>query len=53
MPISLGKERAEDVMQIVRIAAGQTQEEFQAKPHMHTNINSTSPLKHDVPMIDD
>ena len=29
-----------------------TDEEFDAKPHMYTNINSTSPLKHDVPMID-
>ena len=29
-----------------------TREEFDAKPHMYTNINSTSPLKHDVPMID-
>ncbi len=49
---SLGKERVEDVMEMVRIAAGQTHEEFEAKPHMYTNINSTSPLKHDVPMID-
>ncbi len=49
---SLGKERVEDVMQMVRIAAGQTEDEFEAKPHMYTNINSTSPLKHDVPMID-
>ena len=49
---SLGKERVEDVMEMVRIAAGQTDAEFEAKPHMYTNINSTSPLKHDVPMID-
>ncbi|MEL7405315.1 MAG: trimethylamine methyltransferase family protein, partial [Pseudomonadota bacterium] len=25
---------------------------FEARPHMNTNINSTSPLKHDQPMID-
>ena len=49
---SLGKERVEDVMEMVRIAGGLTEEEFQAKPRMYTNINSTSPLKHDHPMID-
>ena len=49
---SLGKERVEDVMEMVRIAGGLTSEQFAAKPHMYTNINSTSPLKHDVPMID-
>lgn len=49
---SLGKERVEDVMEMVKIAGGLAEEEFQAKPRMYTNINSTSPLKHDVPMID-
>jgi trimethylamine--corrinoid protein Co-methyltransferase len=49
---SLGPERVEDVMEMVRIAGGLTEEEFQATPRMYTNINSTSPLKHDVPMID-
>jgi trimethylamine--corrinoid protein Co-methyltransferase len=49
---SLGKERVEDVMEMVRIAAGLTHEEFDACPRMYTNINSTSPLKHDQPMID-
>jgi len=49
---SLGKERVEDVMEMVRIAAGLSEEDFAAKPHMYTNINSTSPLKHDIPMID-
>ncbi len=49
---SLGKERVEDVMEMVKIAGGLTEEEFQATPRMYTNINSTSPLKHDVPMID-
>lgn len=49
---SLGKERVEDVMEMVRISGGWTDEEFQEKPRMYTNINSTSPLKHDVPMID-
>ena len=49
---SLGKERVEDVMEMVKIASGLTEEEFCATPRMYTNINSTSPLKHDIPMID-
>ena len=49
---SLGKERIEDVMEMTRIAGGLTHEEFDAKPHMFTNINSSSPLKHDYPMLD-
>ncbi|WP_411890971.1 trimethylamine methyltransferase family protein [Yoonia sp. SDW83-1] len=49
---SLGRERVEDVMEMVKIAGGLSEDEFAAKPHMYTNINSTSPLKHDVPMID-
>ncbi|MEM6635365.1 MAG: trimethylamine methyltransferase family protein [Pseudomonadota bacterium] len=49
---SLGKERVEDVMEMVRIASALSEEEFAATPRMYTNINSTSPLKHDVPMID-
>lgn len=49
---SLGTERVEDVMELVRIAGGLTHEEFDATPRMYTNINSTSPLKHDWPMVD-
>ncbi len=49
---SLGKERVEDVMEMVKIAGGLSEEEFREKPRMYTNINSTSPLKHDQPMID-
>ena len=49
---SLGKERIEDVMEMTRIAGGLTHEEFDASPHMFTNINSSSPLKHDYPMLD-
>ncbi len=49
---SLGKERVEDVVEMVRIAGGHTHEEFDASPKMYTNINSTSPLKHDYPMMD-
>ncbi len=49
---SLGKERVEDVMEMVRIAGGLSHDEFEASPRMYTNINSTSPLKHDTPMLD-
>ncbi|MEL6644239.1 MAG: trimethylamine methyltransferase family protein [Pseudomonadota bacterium] len=49
---SLGKERVEDVMEMVRVAGGLSDDEFEATPRMYTNINSTSPLKHDHPMID-
>jgi len=49
---SLGKERVEDVMEMTRIAGGLSHEEFDATPRMYTNINSTSPLKHDHPMLD-
>jgi trimethylamine--corrinoid protein Co-methyltransferase len=49
---SLGKERIEDAMEMVRIAGGLTHEEFDASPRMFTNINSTSPLKVDFNMLD-
>ena len=49
---SLGVERVEDNMEMVRIAGGLSHEEFAAEPRMYTNINSTSPLKHDWPMLD-
>jgi trimethylamine--corrinoid protein Co-methyltransferase len=49
---SLGKERIEDAMEMVRIAGGLTHEEFDDGPRMFTNINSSSPLKHDFNMLD-
>ena len=49
---SLGQERVEDVMEMVRIAGGWSLKEFENSPKMFTNINSTSPLKHDYAMID-
>lgn len=49
---SLGAERVDDVVEMTRIAGGFTHEEFDASPHLYTNINSTSPLKHDHPMLD-
>ncbi|MCC5992056.1 MAG: trimethylamine methyltransferase family protein [Rhodobacteraceae bacterium] len=48
----LGRERVEDAMEMVRLAAGLTHAEFDAAPRMYTNINSVSPLRHDFPMID-
>ena len=49
---SLGQERVEDALEMVRIAGGYTHAEFDASPKMFTNINSSSPLKHDLPMLD-
>lgn len=49
---SLGPERIEDAMEMVRIAAGLSHEAFDGAPRMYTNINSSSPLKHDWPMLD-
>ena len=49
---SLGVERVEDAMAMVRIAAGLDEAGFAEAPRMFTNINSSSPLKHDWPMLD-
>ena len=49
---SLGPERVEDAMEMVKIASGLDEKEFFSKPRIFTNINSTSPLKHDWPMLD-
>jgi trimethylamine--corrinoid protein Co-methyltransferase len=49
---ALGAERVEDAMEMVRLAGGLSHEAFEASPRMFTNINSTSPLKHDHPMMD-
>jgi trimethylamine--corrinoid protein Co-methyltransferase len=49
---SLGKERLEDGMEMIRIASGVPADEFYKTPRLFTNINSSSPLKHDFPMLD-
>ncbi len=49
---SLGKERVEDSLEMVRLAGGWDHDEFEQSPKLYTNINSTSPLKHDFPMLD-
>jgi trimethylamine---corrinoid protein Co-methyltransferase len=49
---SLGPERVEDVMEMARIASGLDAGAFYDRPRLFTNINSSSPLKHDWPMLD-
>ncbi|MFQ5622393.1 MAG: trimethylamine methyltransferase family protein [Paracoccaceae bacterium] len=49
---SLGAERVGDVMEMARIASGLPEAEFFSQPRLYTNINSSSPLKHDQPMLD-
>jgi len=49
---SLGPERVEDVIEMARIASGLDHEAFESRPRVYTNINSSSPLKHDWPMLD-
>lgn len=49
---SLGAEMVEDAMEMTRLAAGLSEAAFAAAPHMYTNINTNSPLKVDVPMMD-
>jgi trimethylamine---corrinoid protein Co-methyltransferase len=49
---SLGAERVEDAMEMVRLAAGLSHSEFDQGSRLYTNINSVSPLKHDYPMLD-
>jgi trimethylamine--corrinoid protein Co-methyltransferase len=49
---SLGPERVEDVLEMARIASGLAPDTFFAEPRLFTNINSSSPLKHDWPMLD-
>ncbi len=49
---SLGSERVEDALEMARIASGLSEKEFFSKPRIYTNINSSSPLKHDYPMLD-
>ena len=49
---SLGSERVEDVIEMTRIASGLSAAEFDTKARIYTNINSSSPLKHDWPMLD-
>lgn len=49
---SLGDAIVEDCMEMTRLAAGLSEEAFRAKPRMYTNVNTNSPLKVDIPMMD-
>ena len=49
---ALGRERLEDSLEMVRLAKGLSYEEVSAKPHLWTVINTSSPLRLDLPMSD-
>ena len=49
---SLGRERVEDVMEMVRISSAVSESEFPEVARMITNINTNSPMKIDGPMMD-
>ncbi|MDH4988980.1 trimethylamine methyltransferase family protein [Aminobacter anthyllidis] len=49
---SLGKERNVDGIEIARIARGISREQMIAEPSVYTIINTNSPLKLDVPMME-
>ncbi|WP_315923474.1 trimethylamine methyltransferase family protein [Mesorhizobium sp. SP-1A] len=49
---SLGKERNVDGIEITRIARGISREQLEREPSVFTIINTNSPLKLDVPMME-
>ncbi|WP_204310809.1 trimethylamine methyltransferase family protein, partial [Escherichia coli] len=49
---SLGKERNVDGIEITRIARGISREQMMQEPSVFTIINTNSPLKLDVPMME-
>jgi trimethylamine--corrinoid protein Co-methyltransferase len=49
---SLGKERNVDAIEIARIARGVSREQLLQEPSLFTIINTNSPLKLDVPMME-
>ncbi|PLP60571.1 methyltransferase [Mesorhizobium loti] len=49
---SLGKERNVDGIEIARIARGISREQMMEEPSLYTIINTNSPLKLDVPMME-
>jgi trimethylamine---corrinoid protein Co-methyltransferase len=48
---SLGTERIVDGIEIARIARGVSREQFEQEPSLFTIINTNSPLKMDMPML--
>ncbi|MFU0503300.1 trimethylamine methyltransferase family protein [Pseudaminobacter sp. NGMCC 1.201702] len=49
---SLGRERNVDGIEIARIARGISREQLQEEPSVYTIINTNSPLKLDIPMLE-
>ena len=49
---SLGRERNVDGIEIARIARGITREQLEREPSCYTIINTNSPLKLDIPMLE-
>jgi trimethylamine--corrinoid protein Co-methyltransferase len=49
---SLGLERNQDGLEIARIARGVSAEQFSREPSLITIINTNSPLKLDIPMLE-
>jgi trimethylamine--corrinoid protein Co-methyltransferase len=49
---SLGKERNADGIEIARIGRGISREQLQDEPSVYTIINTNSPLKLDIPMME-
>jgi trimethylamine--corrinoid protein Co-methyltransferase len=49
---SLGKERNVDGIEIARIARGVSREQLQEEPSVFTIINTNSPLRLDIPMME-
>lgn len=48
---SLGRERNRDVLELVKLARGIDEETLQREPSAFSVINSSSPLRFDVPML--
>lgn len=49
---SLGRERNVDGIEITRIARGVSREQLMSEPSVYTIINTNSPLKLDIPMLE-
>ncbi len=47
---SLGRERNQDCLEMIRIARGVSAEQLDNEPSLHTVINTSSPLRLDIPM---
>jgi len=48
---SLGRERNQDCLEMIRIARGVSDDELDTQPSAYSIINSSSPLRLDIPML--